>query len=145
MKDADAVEPLIAILNDINPSVREASAYALGDLRDSRAVAPLIDALKNASDEAAPALARIGEPAVRSLIECLRQAETRNAATDALIKIGKPAVESLIEAFQSYTEYARLAAARALAEIDGGRAAEALNAALAGGDLDPRGTPKTGQ
>jgi HEAT repeat protein len=134
IRDARAVEPLIYVLKDMNPSVREASAHALGDMRDPRAVTALIDTLKNGSEEAGPALAQIGEPSVRPLIACLQETETRDGATEALIKIGKAATGPLIEAFQSYTEYPRLAAARALAEIDDWRAEEALNAALARGE-----------
>jgi HEAT repeat protein len=122
--------------------VREAAANALGGLRDPRAVAPLIVVLKKGSLEAGPALAQIGEPAVAPLIECLQDADIRRTAKDALITIGKPAVEPLIDAFryargdaQLATDYARLAAAGALAEIDDPRAVDTLNAALRDGDL----------
>jgi HEAT repeat protein len=135
IKDPRAVAPLIALLRDLNPLVREASAHALGDLRDPRAVASLIVALKKGSQEAGPALAQIGEPAVGPLIECLQDVDTRHTATDALITIGKPAVRPLIDAFRSTRDYARLDVASALAEIDDPRAADTLNAALRDGDL----------
>lgn len=48
---APAVEPLIAALKDANPDVRGNAAYALGLIKDPRAVEP-----------------RIGAPPVRALI-----------------------------------------------------------------------------
>ena len=134
IKDPRAVEPLIYLLTDMNPLVRRASVRALGNMKDPRAVTPLMVALKNGSLDAGPALVQIGEPAVQPLTEGLREAETRFATTDLLIQIGKPAVGPLIEAFQSYPKYARLAAARALAEIDDARAADVLRVALGQGD-----------
>lgn len=43
---ADVVEPLIASLGDWNGYVRKGVVWALGNCRDRRAVAPLVDALK---------------------------------------------------------------------------------------------------
>lgn len=47
---APAVVSLIAALNDEDPDVREGAARALGKIKDSRAVEPLVTALKNDND-----------------------------------------------------------------------------------------------
>jgi HEAT repeat protein len=104
-------------------------------MRDDRAVKPLAVALKGGNEEAGPALAKIGEVAIGPLIDCLGEANGRDDASDALATIGKPAVPALIEAFQSDTGEARIAAARALAQIDDPRAAKTLNSALNDEDL----------
>src|SRR3990167_758501 len=46
-KKADEVDMLIQGLKDKNEGVRRMAAVALGERKDSRAVDPLIDALKN--------------------------------------------------------------------------------------------------
>ena len=62
LKDARAVEPLIAMLNDKN--VRKNSAWALGKIGDKKAVGPLIGVLTDRSspgrEEAAEALDKLG-------------------------------------------------------------------------------------
>ena len=135
IRDPRAVEPLMRLLTDFDPFVREAAARALGDVKDPRSVAPLVAALKNGNREAGPALARCGEAAVVPLADCLRDPEASTAAEAALVSIGKPAVDELIRAFRSDTEYGRLEAARALSQIDDPRAAGTLNSALGDGDL----------
>src|SRR5688500_11977735 len=62
IKDVRAVEPLIAILQDIDRDVAMAAAEALGEIKDARAVEPLILAL---DDQAG----RISQDAMRALIE----------------------------------------------------------------------------
>ncbi|MCP4258867.1 MAG: HEAT repeat domain-containing protein, partial [Planctomycetes bacterium] len=47
IKDARAVESLIAALKDNNSTVRWSAAEALGKIKDARAVGPLIDALED--------------------------------------------------------------------------------------------------
>jgi HEAT repeat protein len=58
-----AMEPLIAALEDNEPAVRQSIAYALGDIGDARAVAPLIEVLKD------KASARFVEAGLRVLLE----------------------------------------------------------------------------
>jgi HEAT repeat protein len=83
-----AVTPLIACLDDNDPSVRSLAATALGQLHDSRAIAPLIDHLmklsgKDTTDEEnsedvnvheslIDALADLGTPAIKPLLACLK-------------------------------------------------------------------------
>ncbi len=135
IRDPRAVEPLIRLLADLSPLAREAAARGLGDMRDERAVKPLAVALKGGTEEAGVALGKIGEAAIGPLIDCLREASSRENASDALATIGKPAVTALIETFQADTGEARIAAARALAQIDDPRAAKTLNSALSDEDL----------
>ena len=63
----EAVEPLISLLDDANPDVRNNSARILGDLKDKRAILPLLK-LKNDDDPeviraAAYALSKLGDEA----------------------------------------------------------------------------------
>ena len=57
------LEPLIITLNDQNPTIRYRAADALGEIKDFRAVEPLISAMKNnpgsPSEEAARASSKI--------------------------------------------------------------------------------------
>jgi HEAT repeat protein len=122
-------------LTDFSPLVREAAARALGDLKDPRAVVPLVSALKNGNREAGPVLAGFGEAAVVPLADCLRDPEASSAAAAALVRIGKPDVSELIRAVESDKDDIRLEAARTLSQIDDPRTAETLTSALGGGDL----------
>jgi HEAT repeat protein len=45
-KDLRAVEALIAVLDDTNPTIRESVVNTLGSIREPRAVEPWIKALK---------------------------------------------------------------------------------------------------
>jgi HEAT repeat protein len=104
-------------------------------LKDNRAVAPLVAALKNGNEEAGPALVQFGTVAVKPLIDCLSETEGRHSAVRALARIGQPAVGPLIEALRSYANEARIATAHALAAIDDPRVAETLMPMLNDGDL----------
>ena len=77
MKAARDVRGLIRLLQHSDPDVQYEAAGALGDIGDSRAVEPLVAALKN--DEfsgvrwiAAEALSKLGPPAVDPLIGALQ-------------------------------------------------------------------------
>jgi len=135
IKDLRAVEPLISILAELNPLLREAAARALGELKDTRAVGPLLAAMKGGNAEAGPALAQMGESAIAPLIDCLGEAETRRPAVEALVMIGKPAGGRLIEAFRSSSGEGRIAVARVLAQIDDPQVRHTLSAALQDGDV----------
>ena len=132
-----AVEPHIAALKDENSDVRQAAAYALGEIKDPRAVEPLIAALKDEDSDvrkaAARALGEIKDPrAVEPLIAALEDEElrVRAAAAEALVKIGAPAVEPLIAALEDEELRVRAAAAEALGQIGDARAVAPLIAAL---------------
>jgi HEAT repeat protein len=108
--DAKAVEPLIEVLEKgADDDVRGLAALALGHIGDTRAIEPLIKSLE---DE-----------------------DVRSNAAWALVKIGEPAVKSLIEVVNNISLLFREDAVRALGEIGDKRAIEPLNKALK--DKDP--------
>ncbi|MCP9451414.1 MAG: HEAT repeat domain-containing protein [Nitrospira sp.] len=83
---------------------RKYAAEVLGELKDPRAVGPLVEALTDevgdVRQRAYDALIKIGAPSVPALIPLLvsEEDELRQAATEMLRKIGKPAVEPLATA-----------------------------------------------
>jgi HEAT repeat protein len=130
------VEPLITVLKkqDNDRFVRSGAARVLGRIGDTRAVEPLIAALKDEDDDvrgsAAGALGMIGDTrAVEILIESLNNDDSiNNNAAWALGKLGDPrAVESLIDALQNQSDkFLRREAAEALGNIGDSRAVEKL-------------------
>jgi HEAT repeat protein len=67
------VPQLIALLEDDDETIQEYAAHALGEIKDARAVQPLIRVLKSTGHSwASSALAEIGKPAIRPLIELLK-------------------------------------------------------------------------
>jgi len=101
--NATAVEPLIAVVNNrdgyFHSVVRVAAIHSLGQLRDLRAVEPLLKAIKDpmaeASAEAIDALASLSDPrSLPALLEVVRNEHgfflntTRRAAILGLAKIG---------------------------------------------------------
>lgn len=76
-----ATEKLIQALEDKNPQTRENAASLLGEIKDERAIAPLIEKLKNEENRmagiaAARAVAKMGEIGITSLLETYH--ETKN-------------------------------------------------------------------
>ena len=131
------VEGLIeATAYEKDVKIREAAIDALGELRDPRAIAPLISLLgedwgyKSLSEKASDALAKIGSPAVDTLITTLRNAKRssdpyfdedknlRGGTASALGKIGDPkAIDELIGALWDKIPFVRWNAADALGAI----------------------------
>jgi len=118
-----------------NTSVRRAAAEALGQIRNVRAVEPLVDALKDNQyevwAEAARALVQIRDAkAVEPLVAMLKGNRGREAAK-ALGQIGDVrAVKPLITALQDEDSLMRDYAADALGQIGDSQAIEPLRAAL---------------
>jgi len=100
--DARAVEPLIQALKDRDVDVRKAAANALGKF-GKPAVRPLIRALKDMDvrKAAAGVLQKLGwQPdSTATKVSYLIALEE----WDELVKLGEPAVESLIEALKDTT------------------------------------------
>jgi hypothetical protein len=93
-----------AMLQDLKDSHwlnRKYAAETLGELKDVRAVGPLVDALTDevgdVRQRAYDSLIKLGAPSVPRLVPLLmsEEDELRQAATEIIRKIGKPAVEPL--------------------------------------------------
>lgn len=95
-KDARAVEPLIALINDSNETLRTFVVESLGELKDPHAVEPLIGRLKDASiyvrSGAIMALTQIGDPRavepVRNMLDDI-DPSVREVAESALKELAK--------------------------------------------------------
>ena len=127
----DNVGRLIQQLEDENPHTRMQAADALGQIKDVRAIEPLIAVLKDENSSgrtqalAAGALVSIGTPAVDPLIAALKDKDSlvRERAADALGQIKDVrAVEPLIAALKDKDSLVRERAADALGQIKGARA-----------------------
>jgi len=91
-------------LKDTHWLNRKYAAESLGELKDLRAVGPLVEALSDEVGDirqrAYDSLIKLGGPAVSQLIPLLvsDEDELRQSATEIIRKIGKPAVEPLATA-----------------------------------------------
>ena len=79
LKDARAVGPLIAALQDPQESIADAAAVALGRIGDPRAIGPLAAALSHPATRwsAAEALVEMGDPALGPLVTALSGADVQ--------------------------------------------------------------------
>ncbi len=117
---ADSVQPLIQLMQEGFPPANKFAAQLLGEIKDLRAVRPLIASLADL-DLAAPAaivLGKIGDSrAVKPLLEALKSPADpiQQAAAQALGLIGDPAaVDPLINLLRSTERQVRSDAAKAL-------------------------------
>jgi len=119
-----SVDSLIDALQHPDGDVRWKAAIALGEIRDPRAVNPLIRCLSDKDrfviGRAALALGMIGKPAVEPLIRALQEGDG-NLRWGAAIALGKAkdpdAVEPLIHALADKYENVRAEAVSSLAAI----------------------------
>ena len=126
---APAVDSLIATLSDADPALREQAAEMLGEIKDPRAVPPLIAALKDNTPPAkAPAeLDASGVP----LPHASEGALLRQYSAKALGEIkDSRADQPLIAALKDSDGNVRLAAAKALGEMDDTQSVTFLLSAL---------------
>lgn len=130
---SDTVAENIAALEDEDWGVREDAAIALGGTPDSRAVRPLIRALRDSDHAvrtaATSALEHIGEPAVIELGSCLRDPElsVQEAAASILSTIAdERVIDPLISALLSPDWVVRMHAVKALNRLGDGKAASTL-------------------
>ncbi len=105
-KDPNAAkaDAMLIDLKDSHWLNRKYAAEVLGELKDPRAVGPLVDALSDevgdVRQRAYDSLIKIGGSAVSSLVPLLvsEEDDVRQSATEIIRKIGKPAVEPLATA-----------------------------------------------
>jgi HEAT repeat protein len=105
-KDPNAAkaDAMLVDLKDTHWLNRKYAAETLGDLKDVRAVDPLVESLMDevgdVRQRAYDSLIKLGGPSVSSLIPLLisEEDELRQSATEIIRKIGKPAVEPLATA-----------------------------------------------
>jgi HEAT repeat protein len=128
------VEPLLNVLNQENISMTCSAIIILGNLKDSRAVEPLIGVLKYFTSwkvryEAAKSLGKIKDRrSVLPLIDALddKHSKVREGAAEALRQIGPIAVEPLITALNDENPNICHDAIVLLGDIKDGQAVEHL-------------------
>lgn len=140
---APAVVPLIVSLTDANPDLQSSAADVLGTIKDPRAIAPLVAAIRNGNDRvhADIALRNIGAPAVAPLIAALKDSNPglRSSAADILGKIQDPrAIVPLNAALDDSVESVRERSIAALGRIGTPGAVDVLIVALKNSNLDVR-------
>ncbi|MFN2571536.1 MAG: peptidylprolyl isomerase [Gemmatimonadales bacterium] len=145
--DAAGVDLLIPMLNDSAETVRAAAAFALGLLKDSRAVPPLLQAVRTAGvSEAVTALAKIGgDDGARALTDVLTSG-TPGAATPvvdvALLETWRLGARAPVRELLRFADAAdpgtRWRALYSLARLRAALGAPALIRALADPDLQTR-------
>ncbi len=128
-----AIIPLIAALEDENIYVQAKAIKSLGQIKDPRAIEPLIGKLRKGKGIIAKttieALVKIGEPAVPPLINALKSESNslKTGVAKILGQIGDPrAVEGLIGILEDEKNQVRIAAINALGEIGQPSAIESL-------------------
>jgi HEAT repeat protein len=101
---AARADAMLLDLKDTHWLNRKYAAEVLGELKEARAVRPLVDALTDevgdVRQRAYDSLIKIGGAAVSSLVPLLvsEEDELRQSVTEIIRKIGKPAVEPLATA-----------------------------------------------
>lgn len=119
-----AVEPLFAVLDDRDDSIRRRAAKVLGEIGDPRAVPGLMNLLHDdyysVRREAAAAIVAIGAPAMEPVVAALDDpdGDVRKRVADVLAEIGDArAIASLEGIFDDEDWYARKAAENAVERI----------------------------
>lgn len=133
----DAVPALIVALNDEDEEVRDRVKLALGEIKDTRAIEPLLATFRqqrkrgDAEDAAEESLIRIGPAAIPALIKALENdaPEVKESAARVLGKMGsdaKEAVPVLISLINDEDENLSRTVIMALGEIKDARAIKPL-------------------
>lgn len=140
-KDQRVFEPLLVALNDTNEDVRVEAAWALGDIKDARAIDPLIAMTKRSDrsqSSAVDALGMIGNAkAVPILCDLLNDESDWivKSAAEALGRIGDPKAADALYALRANTNRElRAAAGIALTRLGDSRAAPILVGVLDNGE-----------
>ena len=142
-----AVHPLISLLSDPDPVIREFSAQMLGELKASDAIDPLIlalyDSISRVRNAAVGSLGEIGsEKAVEPLLSLLEESKEtgfRNFVYRALGEIGsEESWLGLIAGLNDSIWYNRIAALNALYKVNPQKSAEYVIRALEDQDYQIR-------
>jgi HEAT repeat protein len=141
--DPSAVPALIRLMNDPNEDVRTAAVGALGLVGAVDAIDALTEQLTTGSETyrqkvayalgqiaAVPRSGKAGEDAMRTLVQNLESATTRNAAKEALHVAGKAAVPALVAHLQGRLHGDPATAIALLSDAGDPRATAALTAEL---------------
>lgn len=140
-----AVPTLTMVLTDSSNDVKKVAAETLGKIKDLESIEPLIQLLKD--DDlgvrltTVSSLQEVGEPAVPSLIEALKNDNNniRNGAATALGRIKDiAAIDHLCRLLKSKLRSDRIGAIEALEKIAGPTSTESLIEALKDKDRDVR-------
>ncbi|MBN1824150.1 MAG: HEAT repeat domain-containing protein [Endomicrobiales bacterium] len=96
----NAPQALAKLLRDADPDIRWEAVQTLSKTRDPKMVEPIMELLSDdfflVREEASRTLAKIGEPALKPLIDKLSDKKSRREAQKTLILIGKTAVPELL-------------------------------------------------
>jgi HEAT repeat protein len=115
------VKLLINALQDESSQVRMAAARALGNIRDTRAITPLITVFKDEEvrETASEALAQMGHSIAPKLLPYLvsDDLKVRRGIEDTFVTLGQPITDQIIRQFQSDDALRRLQAIRILGRI----------------------------
>ena len=152
LKDERASAPLLAALEDENAEIRWRAVAALGNLKDAKAVAKLSEIVENPLEPdnvraaAVTALGNINDKTAENVLIRALDIRVGNIAKNATIALGKLESETAIPRLIAILEdkqvplnastavlanaSARTKAARALGQIGGPRAAEAIGRQL---------------
>ena len=152
LKDERAAGPLLTALSDENAEIRLQAAAALGTLKDAKAVAKLSGIVENPLEPdnvraaAVAALGNIGDKTAEDVLIRALDIRVGNIPNNAMIALGKLESETAIPRLIAILEdkripldagtailanaSARTKAARALGNIGGARAAEAIGRRL---------------
>lgn len=133
-----AIPPLLEILEDeeAEEELRSFAVRIVGDLKNPKAIAPLMELLKTSDDEelralAAAALGQIGQNAIAALTELLAQEDTRLLAVRSLSYIRqKEIITPLLSVVQDPEIAVRAAAIEALSSFHDPRVPPVLLNAL---------------
>lgn len=141
---APAVVPLIAVLRDKDPLLREQAILVLGDIKDARAVEPLIAAFRKHEncvfkDTLIKALVNIGKPAIEALTTVLNDKSRvmRKFAASVLGDIKDPsAIGPLAAALNDEDAYVQESVVKALGKMHDSRVIMPLIHVLTDKDWD---------
>jgi protein-S-isoprenylcysteine O-methyltransferase Ste14 len=143
---AAAVGPLIGLLDDPDPALRQEAARVLGRVRSPEAVEPLLGRLSDEDPNVQYwAILALGQSRSREAVEPLiailssRTRSTSRAAAVALGQIGSPAaVDALMDFMEAPDWWDRAAAVEALGAIGSDAALDTLIARFAGEEVHVR-------